>query len=133
VTVAYSGAGVQLWINHYDGPGNSDDRPTALAVDGSGNVFVTGYSTGIGSGYDYATIKYSPIPMPLIIIARTTTNTITLSWPSPSAGFTLQQNTNGLAMVSWSNVVATPLDDGITRTLIVNPPTGNAFYRLVHP
>ena len=70
---------------------------------------------------------------PLLAIQRTSTNTVALSWPSPSTGFTLQQNTNGIATVNWSNVLATPSDDGTTKTLIVNPPTGNRFYRLVHP
>jgi hypothetical protein len=70
---------------------------------------------------------------PLLAIRRTSTNTVAVSWPSPSTGFTLQQNANGLAPANWSNVLATPIDDGTTRTLIVNPPTGNRFYRLVHP
>ena len=58
-TMAYSGAGVPLWTNRYDGPANSDDAPTAVAVDGSGNVFVTGSSVGSGGDSDYATIAYS--------------------------------------------------------------------------
>src|SRR6185295_5092027 len=56
-TIAYSGAGVPLWTNRYDGPGNYSDIANAVAVDASGNVFVTGSS--VGSGYDYATIAYS--------------------------------------------------------------------------
>jgi hypothetical protein len=48
------------WARKYNGPGNSDDRATALAVDRSGNVYVTGYSYGSGTNYDYATIKYYP-------------------------------------------------------------------------
>ena len=70
---------------------------------------------------------------PLLAIRLTSTNTVAVSWPSPSTGFTLQQNTNGIATVNWSNVLATPSDDGTTKALIVNPPTGNRFYRLVHP
>jgi len=66
VTIAYSGMGVPLWTNSYNGPGNSDDRPTAIAVDGNGNVFVTGSSAGSDRSYDdYATIKYSGAGVPL--------------------------------------------------------------------
>ena len=38
---------------------------TALAVDASGNLYVTGLATGIGSGWDWATIKYSTVGAPL--------------------------------------------------------------------
>ena len=67
---------------------------------------------------------------PLLTIARTTTNTVAVFWASPSTGFTLQQNTNSVSSVNWSNVVTTPSDDGTTKTVIVTPPTGNRFYRL---
>ena len=67
---------------------------------------------------------------PLLSIARTTTNTVAVFWPSPSTGWTLQQNTNSVSSVNWSNVTATIQDDGTTRTLIVNPPAGNRFFRL---
>ena len=70
---------------------------------------------------------------PLLAIARTTTNTVAVSWPSPSTGFTLQQNTNGIATVNWSNVVVTPTDDGTTKTVIVNPPMRYRYYRLFKP
>src|SRR6185436_2372599 len=63
--IKYSGEGVPLWTNRYDGPARSTDDPTALAVDGNDNVFVTGKSLGIGSGFDYATIAYSSAGVPL--------------------------------------------------------------------
>src|SRR6266576_1138164 len=49
---------------------------------------------------------------PLLTITRTTTNTVAISWPSPSTGFVLQQNTNGLSSVNWGNASGTILDDG---------------------
>ncbi len=65
-TVAYSGAGVPLWTNWYNGPGNSLDGAHAIAVDSGSNVFVTGYSTGDFPGvYDFATVAYSGSGVPL--------------------------------------------------------------------
>jgi hypothetical protein len=59
-TIKYSPGGQQLWGRRYNGPGNGTDEPAALAVDGQGNVYVTGRSQGDGTYYDYATVKYSP-------------------------------------------------------------------------
>jgi len=59
-TIKYAPNGDTLWVRQYNGPGNDDDEPFALAVDDSGNVYVTGTSIGVGTYYDCATIKYSP-------------------------------------------------------------------------
>jgi hypothetical protein len=70
---------------------------------------------------------------PLLSVARTTTNTVAVFWPSPSTGWALQQNTNSISSVNWSNVTNGISDDGTTKTLIANPPAGNRFYRLFKP
>src|SRR5207248_1340370 len=58
-TAKYAAAdGALPWQQRYNGPANGADLASAVAVDGSGNVVVTGYSSGNGNGYDYYTAKY---------------------------------------------------------------------------
>ncbi len=64
-TVAYRSDGSPLWTNRYNGPTNNEDFAEALAIGNDGKVFVTGYSTGNGSGFDYTTIAYAPTGVPL--------------------------------------------------------------------
>jgi len=51
--------GNQLWQQTYDGTGKVDVA-SAACLDSSGNVIVTGQSTGVASSFDIATVKYSP-------------------------------------------------------------------------
>jgi hypothetical protein len=60
-TIKYSADGCVTWVKTYNGQGNSTDQASAIAVDSSGNVYVTGESHSEGGGnYDYATIGYYP-------------------------------------------------------------------------
>jgi hypothetical protein len=96
VTIGYASSGVPLWTNRYNGPANGPDQAAALAVDNSGNVFVTGSSSN-GTNVEFATIKYSVVQSIPILVQRLG-NQVVLSWtnpvfnlqtaPSPSGAFT---------------------------------------------
>jgi hypothetical protein len=53
-------------------------------------------------------------------------------WLSPSMGYNLQVNTN-LATTNWVSPTESVTDNGTIKYIIVNPPTGNRFYRLFKP
>lgn len=64
-TLAYDAlTGEQLWVARHDGPATIYDRDeaTALAVSHDGaTVYVTGHSTGDGTGADYLTLAYDAV------------------------------------------------------------------------
>lgn len=56
----YNGSGSQLWIVYYNGTNSTNDVASAVTLDGSGNIYVTGGSEGSsGALIDFATIKYN--------------------------------------------------------------------------
>ncbi len=58
ITMKCDSSGNIKWTKNYNGPDNSIDAANDIDIDEEGNVYVTGSSKGIGTGYDYATIKY---------------------------------------------------------------------------
>lgn len=59
-TIKYAATnGAFLWERRYDGPAQRNDAAQAVAVDGSGNVLVTGYSTDSLFYQDAYTAKYA--------------------------------------------------------------------------
>ena len=75
---------------------------------------------------------FRPSP-PSLTIRRTGSTTVAVSWPASASNFVLQQNTNSLSSINWSNITSGISNDGTTKTLVINPASGTRFYRLVIP
>jgi hypothetical protein len=61
----YSSDGILTSYQSYDGPGAGNDAANAIAIDKDNNIYVTGYSKGLGTRVDYLTIKYGPAGGPM--------------------------------------------------------------------
>jgi len=77
----------------------------------------------LGPATDFPELHISPAPSANVL----------LSWPSPSPGYTLQENTNLANPGGWTDVIGPVSDDGLLKT-ITRPDAGtNRFYRLHKP
>jgi len=129
-TLAYSSAGVALWTNRYDGSANANDFVSAMAVDSSGNVFVTGSS----GGDDYVTIKYSSsLTPPRLSIAQDGSG----GWFIRHTGVhDLTYRLQGAANLTgpWSDRATNIMPpSGFIEFHETSPPPGGYFYRAIQP
>ncbi len=60
-SVVWDSLGTQITAQRYDGPGTWADAVQDIIADMNGNFYITGFSGGNNSTYDFATIKYSGI------------------------------------------------------------------------
>lgn len=58
-TIKYSANGNQEWVKRYNGTGNSHDEAVDIVVQDEDVVYISGFSLGMYSNYDYLTIRYS--------------------------------------------------------------------------
>jgi uncharacterized delta-60 repeat protein len=58
-TIKYNGAGETIWINRYNGLGNSDDEVISMTIDSEKSIYIVGKSRGLNGDFDIVTIKYT--------------------------------------------------------------------------
>jgi hypothetical protein len=68
---------------------------------------------------------------PTMRIFLTSSNTAVVAWPASSTGFNLQQNTD-LKTAGWT-AAGSPMVVGSENQVVIAPPGGREFFRLVHP
>ena len=66
---------------------------------------------------------------PLLTITHSV-NSVIISWPSPSTGFALQQNSSLAITNNWSAYGGTINDNGTIKSVTLTAPTGSLFFRL---
>ncbi len=58
-TLKYNSAGVQQWVQRYNGAQNHIDEAYSIAIDNASNIFIGGQSAEGTTGYDATVIKYN--------------------------------------------------------------------------
>lgn len=77
-------------------------------------------------------IEIRSVPLPTLTAEYLSPTSLRVRWPSPSAGFVLQEKPD-LGAASWTNVAQAVTDNGTNRFITVNPANGRRFYRLFKP
>ena len=140
VTIKYDFTGVQLWTTPYDGGLGGNDRGRAIALDGSGNVYVTGFSSN-GANDDIVTVKYNNTGTELWpavydggsddigeAIAVDASGNVYVTGKSGIPGIfdytTIKYNTSGVQQ--WDTVYGNPIFDDLATAIAVDN-SGNVY------
>ncbi len=111
-TVKYNSSGAQQWVKRYNGPGNDSDIAYAIALDGSGNVYVAGGSRGTTNGADFCVIKYNPSGVEQWIV--------TAAWFFDDIALDIVIGTDGSSYVTGRSPGSTAANDDIW-TIKISP------------
>ena len=65
ITIMYNSSGAQQWATLYDGTASGYDEAYGIAVDITGNCYVTGSSDATGASSNFVTIKYDNTGSPV--------------------------------------------------------------------
>ncbi len=107
----------------------TNEVANALELDANGRAVLAG---NVGGLFGLARLEGDFVVTPSLNIFLTATNTAIVSWPYPSAGWSLQNNTT-LTGSAWSSVTQPLNNDGTNNFTIINPPSESRFFRLFRP
>jgi probable HAF family extracellular repeat protein len=99
--------------------GNGEYLVTATAINDNGLIVANSSKSR----------AYLLTPQTPLAISKSGANII-VSWPSPSLGFVLQENTNLANTNGWTNYGGTVSSNSTTLSVTLTPTTGQKFYRL---
>ena len=116
-------------LHYFNFISDGDSNLADLAL--AGNVLWGTTSEGGVSGGGTVFNLNTAVTSPPLAISLAGTN-VNLSWPYPSVGFTLQQNTN-LVATNWLTYPGTVGNNGLTNTAVSARPSRTLFFRLYHP
>jgi hypothetical protein len=70
-TIKYDSSGNEVWVKRYRGPAQGSHSGRDIVLDDSGGIYVTGYSDGGSTEYDFATMKHvrNSAPDPFSLLA----------------------------------------------------------------
>jgi hypothetical protein len=127
VTIKYGQNGNQIWLQRYNGPGNGNDAGNAIAVDKSGNIYVTGYDTTAAGGTEIVTIKYSPVTLQ----KRADGSVLLQAQGFPGESFNIQASTD---LQSWLDLgIVTADTNGLMQFDDTNAPNYPARFYVTFP
>ncbi len=106
--------------------GNYALRGTIGQADAGGTL--KGGTFALAGGFWAAALIQEP-GGPQLTIINNGNGTLTVRWPSPSAGYVLQQSTD-LTPTGWTNSTYPVSDDGTFRLVTFSPPSARLFFRL---
>jgi hypothetical protein len=76
-------------------------------------------------------IAVATVPQPALTLFLSATNTVVISWPVPSDGYTLQENSSLGNAAGWVDSLA-PIHIVGGQNQAIASPAGTGFYRLLH-